>query len=71
MIPQRIKGRDIVFLLLEWILNLEDSLHSLQHVKTEVRNCAFFGDLCTATTKYFRLWRSASKFKIHSEVQMS
>ena len=21
---------------LEWILNLEDSLHSLQHVKTEV-----------------------------------
>ena len=30
-----------VFLPLEWILNLEDSPQSLQHVKTEVRNCAF------------------------------
>ena len=31
-----------VFLPLEWRLNLEDSLHSLQRVKTEVQNCAFF-----------------------------
>ena len=60
-------GRDICFLPLEWILNLEDSLHSLQHVKTEVRNCAFFGDLSTATTKYLRLWRPAYAFKIHSK----
>ena len=52
---------------LEWILNLEDSLHSLQHLKTEVQNCAFFGDLSTATTKYLRLWRPAYKFKIHSK----
>ena len=56
-----------VFLPLEWILNLEVSLHSLQHVKTEVQNCAFFGDLSTASTKYLRLWRPASKFKIHSK----
>ena len=34
-------GRDLCFLPLEWIYNLEDSLHSLQHVKIEVRNCAF------------------------------
>ena len=52
---------------LEWILNLEDSLHSLQHLKTEVRNFAFFCDLSTATTKYLRLWRPASAFKIHSK----
>ena len=52
---------------LEWILNAEDSLHSLQHLKTEVRNLAFFGDLSTATTKYLRLWRPASAFKIHSK----
>ena len=52
---------------LEWILNAEDSLHSLQHLKTEVRNFAFFGDLSTATTKYLRLWRSAFAFKIHSK----
>ena len=39
-----------VFLPLEWRLNLEDSLHSLQRVKTEVKNCAFFGDLSTITT---------------------
>ena len=52
---------------LEWILNLEDSLHSLQHLKTEVRNFAFFCDLGTATTKYLRLWRPASAFKIHSK----
>ena len=32
---------DFVVLPLEWILNLEASQHSLQHVKTEVRNCAF------------------------------
>ena len=36
-------------------------------LKTEVQNCAFFGDLSTATTKYLRLWRPASLFKIHSE----
>ena len=30
-----------MFLPLEWILSLETSQHSLQHVKTEVRNCAF------------------------------
>ena len=58
---------EVVFLPLEWILNLEASQHSLQHVKTEVRNCAFFGDLSTATTKYLRLWRPAYKFKIHSK----
>ena len=52
---------------LESILNLEDSLHSLQHLKTEVRNFAFFCDLNTATTKYLRLWRPASAFKIHSK----
>ena len=52
---------------LEWILNLEDSLHSLQHLKTEVRNFAFFCDLSTATTKYLRLWRPASALKIHSK----
>ena len=38
-----------------------------QHLKTEVQNCAFFGDLSTATTKYLRLWRPASAFKIHSK----
>ena len=54
------------FLPLKWILNLEVSQHSLQHVKTEVRNCAFFSDLNTITTKCLRLWRPASKFKIHS-----
>ena len=42
---------DFVVLPLEWILNLEASQHSLQHVKTEVRNCAFFSDLGTITTK--------------------
>ena len=52
---------------LEWILNAEDSLHSLQHLKTEVQNCAFLGDLSTVTTKYLRLWRPASAFKIHSK----
>ena len=26
----------------EWILNAEDSLHSLQYLKTEVQNCAIF-----------------------------
>ena len=52
---------------LEWIFNLEDSLHSLEHLKTEVRNFAFFCDLSTATTKYWRLWRPASAFKIHSK----
>ena len=31
-----------MFLPLEWILNLEASQHSLQHVKVEVQNCAFF-----------------------------
>ena len=31
-----------MFLPLEWILNLEPSQHSLQHVKIEARNCAFF-----------------------------
>ena len=31
-----------MFLPLEWILNLEASQHSLQHVKTKVLNCAFF-----------------------------
>ena len=31
-----------MFLPLEWFLNLEASQHSLQHVKTEVQNCAFF-----------------------------
>ena len=41
--------------------------HSLQHLKTEVRNLAFFGDLSTATTKYLRLWRPAFAFKIHSK----
>ena len=58
---------DFVVLPLEWILNLEASQHSLQHVKTEVRNCAFFSDLSTITTKCWRLWRPASKFKIHSK----
>ena len=38
-----------------------------QHLKTEVRNFAFFCDLSTATTKYLRLWRPASAFKIHSK----
>ena len=33
---------EFVFLPLEWILNLEASLHSLQQVKIEVLNCAFF-----------------------------
>ena len=60
-------GMEICFLPLEWILNLEDSLHSLQHVKTEVRNCAFFCNVSTANAKYLRLWRPASKFKIHSK----
>ena len=31
-----------MFLPFEWILNLEASQHSLQHVKVEVQNCAFF-----------------------------
>ena len=53
-----------VFLRLEWRLNLQDSLHSIRRVKTEVKNCAFFGDLSTATTKYLRLWRPASAYKI-------
>ena len=53
---------------LEWILNLEDNPHSLQHVKTEVRNCVIFGDLSTVTSKYWRLWRPASALKIHSKV---
>ena len=56
---------------LEWILNAEDSLHSLQHLKTEVRNFAFFCDLSTATTKYLRLWRPAFVFKIHSKGRKS
>ncbi len=42
-------------------------LHSLQHLKAEVQNCAFFGDLSTVTTKYLRVWRPASAFKIHSK----
>ena len=42
-------------------------LHSLQHLKTEVRNFAFFCDLSTATTNYLRLWRPATAFKIHSK----
>ena len=33
---------EFVFLTLEWILNSEASQHILQHVKTEVGNCAFF-----------------------------
>ena len=49
---------------LEWILNAEDSLHSLQHLKTEVQNCAFFGDISTAKIK---LWRPASVLKTHSK----
>merc|ERR1719266_2923041 len=57
---------------LEWILNLEDTLHSLQHLKTEVRNFAFFCDLSTATTKYLRLWRPAlhSKSILKASIQM-
>ena len=39
----------------------------IRHLKTEVRNFAFFCDLSTATTKYLRLWRPASAFKIHSK----
>ena len=31
-----------MFLPLEWILNLRASQHSVQHVKIEVQNCAFF-----------------------------
>ena len=31
-----------MFLPLDWILNLEASQHSLQHVKIEVQNCPFF-----------------------------
>ena len=31
-----------MFLPLEWFLHLEASQHSLQHVKVEVQNCAFF-----------------------------
>ena len=31
-----------MFLPLELILNLEARQHSLQHVKIEVQNCAFF-----------------------------
>ena len=58
---------DFVVLPLEWILNLEASQHSLQHVKTEVRNCAFFSDLSTITTKCWRLWRPASNLKINSK----
>ena len=46
-----------VFLRLEWRLNLEDSLHSLQCVKTEVQNCAFFGDLSTITTGFFSVFQ--------------
>ena len=44
-------GMGIYFLPLKWILNLEASQHSLQHVKTEVRKCAFFSDLSSITTK--------------------
>ena len=51
-----------MFLPLEWILNLEDSLHSLQHVKTEVRNRAFFSDLSTITTKLFWFFQGKTKF---------
>ena len=31
-----------MFLPLEWFLHLEASQHSLQRVKVEVQNCAFF-----------------------------
>ena len=51
-----------VFLPLEWRLNLEDSLHSLQHVKTEVQNCAFFGDLSIITTKSFCFFQEKQSF---------
>ena len=36
--------RGIWFLPLEWILNIEASQHSFQHVKTEVQNWAFYSD---------------------------
>ena len=54
---------DLFFLRLEWRLNLEDSLHSLQRVKTEVKNCAFFGDLSTITTKFFWFFQEKKEFQ--------
>ena len=59
-VPQ--EGR-FVFLNLEWRLNLEDSLHSLQHVKSEVKKCAFFGDLGTITTKFFWFFHEKMEFQ--------
>ena len=56
-----------VFLPLEWRLNLEDSLHSLQRVKTEVQNCAFFGDLRTITTIFFSLFSRNTKFPLSTK----
>ena len=52
-----------VIFRLEWRLNLEDSLHSLQRVKTEVKNCAFFGELSTINTKFFCFFQEKMEFQ--------
>ena len=51
-----------VFLRLEWRLNLEDSLHSLQRVKTEVKNCAFLVILVLLLQIFFVFFKKKWSF---------
>ena len=61
------KDPPFAFSPLDWILKLEASQHTLQHVKTEVQNCAFFSDFFTVTMKSWRPWKPASMLKFHSK----
>ena len=56
-----------VLLPLEWRLNLEDSLHSLQRVKTEVKNCAFFGDFSSIITNFFWVFSRKNQVSVESQ----
>ena len=56
-----------MFLPLEWFLNLETNQHSLQNVKTEVQNCAFFGDLSTITTGFFFGFSKKIEFQLSAK----
>ena len=53
-----------VFLPLELILSLDARQHSLQHVKIEVQNCAFFGDLSTITNDFFSVFSRKIEFQL-------
>ena len=58
---------DFGFLPFEWISTLKDSLYSLQHVKTEVQNCVFFGDLSTITTNFFWCFQENTEFPLNTK----